>query len=414
MDSNKLKKYQCNFIKEYKEPEHKYNIFSFSIFYMAKYIRFYKDYSKDISTQRQKQFLYNLTLNIQNLERNFFGNNWYIRIFYDKSLFKFKIGSRKPWLEFITKYKNNHHVQFVEFKCNQFENKFIKESHINLFGTFARLYPIFEPNDLLETIVVFDADNIITKDYFNEILEFKKTKYDYNSFCSNYEFSYYKNNNALDNDNCYLRCGMVAFNIKIPNEIWNYILYQLKTFDDVKFAYLIDKLYDYHRQIMPEKKIKSYKDFEYGMDEIVLNYYIKKNMEKNNYKLRVVPYKPLVLPLINTIIAYMKYNSSNEVKQQDIVSTILKNILKDDYKGKLDDDLNAFNKLYYNNIKMNSSYDEILPYIEILKDNFDLLKKLNLPNTIIYFIKNIGRKNYEHVKDFDSYFFSYNFPSYLL
>jgi hypothetical protein len=158
---------------------------------------------------------------------------------------------------------------------------------------------------------------------------------------------------------------------------------------------------------MPEKKIKSYKDFEYGMDEIVLNYYIKKYMDTHNYKLRMVPYKPLVLPLINTITTYLKYNSSSAVKQKDVVTTLLKNILKEDYKGKLENDLDAFNKLYYNNIKLNSSYDEIIPYIEILKNNFELLKKLNLPNTITYFIKNIGRKNFDNIKDYDSYFYSY-------
>jgi len=433
MDSNKLKKYYCTFNKEYKEPNNKYNIFSYSLFYISKYIHFYKDFS----SEQQKKFLYNLTLNIQNLERGFFGNNWYIRIFYDKNLFKFKIGNKKPWYEFITKYKNCERVQFIEFKCQQFENKFVKESHLNLFGTFPRLYPIFEQNDLLETVVLLDADNMITKDFFNEILEFKKTKYEYNSFCSNYEFIYYnkslesilvngfsgltegyksnqgkydsKNNKGIDNDNYYLKCGMISFNVKIPIEIWNYILYQLKTFDDIKFAYLIDKLYDYHRQLMPEKKIKSYKDFEYGMDEIVLNYYIKKYMDTHNYKLRMVPYKPLVLPLINTITTYLKYNSSSAVKQKDVVTTLLKNILKEDYKGKLENDLDAFNKLYYNNIKLNSSYDEIIPYIEILKDNFELLKKLNLPNTITYFIKNIGKKNFDNIKDYDSYFYSYPF-----
>ena len=119
MDSSKLKKYYCTFIKEYKEPINKYNIFSYSLFYISKYIHFYKDFS----SEQQKKFLYNLTLNIQNLERGFFGNNWYIRIFYDKNLFKFKIGTKKPWYEFITKYKNCDRVQFIEFKCIQFENK---------------------------------------------------------------------------------------------------------------------------------------------------------------------------------------------------------------------------------------------------------------------------------------------------
>jgi hypothetical protein len=128
---------------------------------MKKYLRFYSSKARDISITRQKQFLYNLTLNIQNLERGFFGNNWYIRIFYDQSLFKFKIGKRVPWLEFIKFHKKNKRVQFVKFECNLFKNKTNKNFHLNLFGTLPRLYPIFEKNDLLDTIVIFDADNFI-------------------------------------------------------------------------------------------------------------------------------------------------------------------------------------------------------------------------------------------------------------
>ena len=73
-------KYKCNFIKQYEEPIEKYNIFSFSIFYMKKYTRHYKNFSKDISIKRQNLFLYNLVLNINNLENGFFGNNWYFRM----------------------------------------------------------------------------------------------------------------------------------------------------------------------------------------------------------------------------------------------------------------------------------------------------------------------------------------------
>ena len=118
---------ECMFKKLYEEPTEEYNVISMSVFYMDKYIRHYKNYSKDISVKRQKQFLYNLTLNIQNLDQGFLqsddGKKWYIRIFFDKSLYKFKIGNNAPWKQFIEIYKNHPSVQFVEFYCNNFINK---------------------------------------------------------------------------------------------------------------------------------------------------------------------------------------------------------------------------------------------------------------------------------------------------
>lgn len=429
-----LEKYKCNFKNEYIEPSNKYNIFSFSVFYMTKYMRFYKNYSKDITQKRQNEFLYNLTLNIQNLERGYFGDNWYIRIFYDKSLFKYKVGNQKPWVEFITKYKTNKFVQFVQFRCEQFIDKKIHDSHINLFGTLSRLYPIFKKNDLLETIAVFDADNIITKDYFDEIIKFKHSKYDYNSFCSKYEFSYYKNNNAIDKDNCYIRCGMLSVNKKLPEELWNYILYQTKTFKDIEFSNLVNKLFNYHTKLMPEKKIKTYNDFEYGMDEIILNHYIKKFFERANYKMRVVRYKPMIMSIINTIIVYIEYyyNLAWKTKSHHamldservtvmkesgekkiIINKFLKNILKDKYTGNLKKDLNSLNIIYYTKINFTSSYIQIKPYIDNLKNEIHLLKELNLPNVVLNYILNVNSTDYDNVKGFDSYFFSYSVPPYL-
>ena len=402
------KEYGCEFIKEYEEPKEPYNIFSFSVFYSTKYIRFYKNYKKDISFQRQNQFLYNLTLNIQNLEMGYFGSNWYIRIFYDESLFNFKIYNKKIWFEFIKEYKNNKYVQFVKFRCEKFINKEFKSSHINLFGTLVRLFPIFEKNDLLDTIVIFDADNIITKPYFNEIKKFKKSNYDYNSFCSKYEFSYYKNDNAFNIDNCYIRCGMLSVKKKLPEKLWTYILYQLKEFKYKKFDNLIYKLFYYHKKLMPEKNIKKYKEFEYGMDEIVLNYFVKKFFNLYKFKMRVVNYKPIIIPLINAIISYLKYYYKTK---KEIVEKILMNILKDSYTKNFNKNLDLFNELFYKNISFNSEYKDIKPYTDLLKNEVNLFNKIKLPRVIMNFIKNISFKDFECNSFFD-YFYSYKKPIY--
>jgi hypothetical protein len=398
-------KYKCNFIKEYIEPKEKYNIVSFSIFYMEKYTRHYKNYSKDISVKRQTAFLYNLVSNINNLENGFFGNNWYFRIYYDKSLFNFLINDKCPWIDFFNKYKDNKLIQFVQFNCDYFMNKDFK-SHINLFGTFARLYPLFEKNDLLETIVVFDADNFITKKYFDEIILFKKSDYDYNSFCSKYETSFYKDDNYYDPDNCYIRCGMLSVNKKLPEHLWNFILYQLKTYEDKKFADLINKLFIYHTTLMPKKKIKTYKEFEYGMDEIVLNYYVKKFFINNNFKMRVVRYRPMIMPIINTIISHIEFSYR---KNRYIINNFLHKILKNEYTGNIKNDLKNFNLLYYSK----SLNNDIKLVLTILKNNFDIIKKIGFPKVIIDFVDNVSYNNYIEANEFSDYFVTLTKPNFL-
>ncbi len=406
-----LKKYVGIFKKDYVEPKEKYNIFSFCVFYMSKYIRYFRNYSKDITEKRQLQFLYNLTLNIQNVEQGFFGDNWYIRIFYDKSLFSFHSGNSKPWVDFISMYKNHPKVQFVEFKYQEFLNKHIKDCHLNLFPTMVRLYPIFEKDPLVGVVSVCDADNLITKDLFDELILFEKSKYDYQSLCSNYEFSYYKNNSANDPDNCYIRCGMLAVKKKLPEVLWYYVLYQMKTVSNKDYDALLKKLYNYHYNLFPEKKIKCYKDFEYGSDEIALNFYIKRFFIEAKYKMRVVRYRPIIIPIINTMIAYMEYNVRKGNKE--LVQNILKNILKDAYKNNMKEDLNNFNQLFFKNTTIESNYDEVKPYLILLKKQIELFDKLGLPRSIMRFLKDVGPSDYEGVKPFSAYLYSYNFPNYM-
>ena len=406
-----LKKYGSMFKKEYDEPKEKYNIFSVCVFYMSKYIRFFKNFSKDITEKRQLQFLYNLTLNIQNVEQGFFGDNWYIRIFYDKSLFLFRSGNTKPWVDFISMYKNHPKVQFVEFKSTEFLNKHIPECHLNLFPTMMRLYPIFEKNPLLNVISVCDADNVITKGLFDELILFEKSSYDYQSLCSSYEFSYYKNNSANNADNCYIRCGMLAVKKKLPEILWFYVLYQMKEVADEDYDSLLKKLYNYHYELFPEKKIKSYKEFEYGIDEIVLNFYFKKFFNEAGFKMRVVRYRPILMPIINTIIGYMEYNVRKGKKK--LVQKILKNILNNDYKNNLKQDLNAFNQLFYKNTSLESDYDELEHYFILLKKELGLFEKLGLPKSIIKFLREVGPSDYEGVRTFSSLLYSYNFPNYM-
>ena len=229
----------------------------------------------------------------------------------------------------------------------------------------------------------------------DEINKFQKSEYDANSFCTKYEFSYYKNNsnNVVDfKPPAYLRCGMISFKRKLPVELWNYILHQIHTFSDKKFVKLLDGLHNYHKEIMPNKtQIKNYKEFEYGMDEIILNYYIKTYMEY-----------------------HYKKQGNNTINKREIVKKILQNLLGEGYTGDIKKDLNSFNQLFFTNIQYQSTYNEINKYMVLLRnpEQMKLLGELGLPNTIKRFLINFDRDNINSVLSFDNYFYSYNMPSY--
>ena len=133
-------------------------------------------------------------------------------------------------------------------------------------------------------------------------------------------------------------------------------------------------------------------------------------MDKNNYKLRVVRFKPNIVAIVSMIITYMKYNIKNN--NELLVKKILKNILKKDYKNNMEKDLNEFYNLFSQNTTYNSSYEELLPYIEILRTNYDLIEELGVLKSVLLYIKNIEKNNYESSKTFDKYMFSYSLPFY--
>jgi hypothetical protein len=403
-----LQPIKCVFDEKFTRPKKKYTVVSFSIFYSPQYMRhFYKAASKNITLRRQMQFLYNLTLNITNMDNGFIPEDWYFRIFYDKSLFSFYYNKKKPWEEFFETYRKHPRIQFVEFTCPDFLVS--KNFHINLFGTITRLYPIFQVDDNLEMIIVFDADNFITEDYVKEIEKFKKTKFDYNTFCSRFELSFYKHERTSD---CYLRTGMISTKVKLDPILWDFILTQVKVFSDKNFTVILENLQKRWEMLLPERKIKSYKEFEYGMDEIILNHYLRKLMKLEGYKLRKVRYRPMTVGMFSTMATYLKFDYKKPENRAKI-DKLLKLYLKADFKeGKINENLDNMIQLVKDNTTYNSDYKEVYPYIKPARDNIDILESLWMSNTVTAFFKEVNEQDY-NAAPFSDFFVSIDLPIYL-
>ena len=407
---------ECKFIKYYKPPPDKYVVVSFSVFYNKKYIRHTRKSTFDNTISKQLSFIYNLTLNINNLKSNKLPKNWYIRIYYDKSIFKFKYNNTYPWKVFIKQHSNFNRVQFVEYNCP----KFIKDgNHINLFGTMIRLYPIFLTNENTSLVIIFDADNTITDKYVNAVNIFMKTKYDYSILSSKYQSTLYMNDYDKDTyKDYYISMGMLICKIKFKHSYWNKLLEKISVLNSSsKFNKLITKLDKIHTLVRPNRKVESYRNFEYGMDEIIINYYLQQLFDKYNYKIYIIRFQPMVLMIYNRFELFLKYNLKNN---ENIVNNIINNImskLSNKYtKNNFNKNMNIINRSLYIFLLNNNFKYEILfkRYIKPVRDNIDELSKLFMPLTIIYFFKNIKKDDFK-VPVFSDYMKSTNVPeNYLL
>jgi hypothetical protein len=163
---------------------------------------------------------------------------------------------------------------------------------------------------------------------------------------------------------------------------------------------------------MKDKEYIKFKDFGYGIDEIILNHYIKKYLDNNNYKLRKIRFRPNIIPILTMIMTYMTYNINDNKKK--ITNEILRNILKDNYTDNLEENLANLYNLFSKNTTFDSKYEEVLPYILLLRNNYDLIEKLKVPKTILSFIKEANYDDYnEKNKIFNKYMFTFNLPFYL-
>jgi hypothetical protein len=395
------KKISCYFSENFKQPDKEYIIVSYSLFYIPQYLRhYYKKESEDISVKRQFEFATNLSQNINNIETGFLPKNWYIRIHYDDSIFQFKRKGKYIWKTFYQQYKRHPRVQWVKFNCPDFKtgNKF----HKNLFGTLPRLYPLFKNEKNVKMVLLCDADNILTKGFVDEVCAFEK---DENvgilKFCSRFEISFYQQNSW---NQCFLRMGTFASKIKFPLVYWDFILHQAKTFQDKTFQKLLDNLQRQWSNVFPDKPIRSYKEFEYGMDEIILNHYIVPLFEKRKIKSKIVRFQTNTKAIFNTLIAYFKFNY-NDPKKRLILEKILKNTLLDKYIDNFEKNIDSMQKLMKEKIKKQQMYEDVSIIIKLFQSQLISLKSLTLPETLVKFFEEVSSEDYE-AKPYDYYFVS--------
>ena len=357
---------KCSFKKYYTEPKEKYVCMSTSLFFKDNYIKYSKDLDAiNVTKNKMMSYYNNLKETEKLLSNGTYPSNFYLRIYYDKSIYKID-----KYIELFSKFKTNNKIQLVEFNCEYFKSHNV--FHISLFGTLVRFYTIFdEESKNMEYCIFTDSDNVYTKNFFDIFNTFKKSKKIVYAFNKITQIAFHGNDYMDDNDffdYIYLLAGAAIIK---KDKIFDKI-YWTKYFDNM--FYQNDLLYIFNymdfkkyaiNTVLDKEQLKqdSYYAFNYGADEIWLNYVIKKILIDNNKKDKLDLYITKDYSynlLLNRLNDLFKYNSVINTENFKIFLNKC-SFLKD----------KSYNKLSEYIINLQKDENKIINFFTNLKNNDD-------------------------------------------
>ena len=374
----------CELERFYNEPNYKYICFTTSLFYKKNYTKVSKNLKPyNVSKQKVKLFLESIIKFVKNLYNNKYPENSILRIYYDDS-----INSEPKLKNLIENLKKFNKVQLIRYKCKNI--LYNSESHQDLFGTLLRFHAIFDdksPN--MEYVVSIDADNKYTEKFIEIFEEFKKENLLVKAINNISQISFHSSDKIFNTSSDYFNFIYLlggAFFLKRNNlfniGVWNRYLQNIFKQTDLMnlFDYLDFKRFSFNCiNEQTDVQSNSYRSFNYGADEIWINYVLKKILVDNN--------------LQHLLGVYLT---------KDYKFTFLKNRLKIflEYNNKK----NKYNlDLFINDCKFlkEKTFDELLNYIDILNQknanilfknisNNEYLDRLYLQFNLKFIIKNFN------------------------
>lgn len=374
---------KCVMKRLYNEPNENYVCFSTSLFYKENYIKVTKNMKTyNVSMEKVKLFLNNIKntlVIIQKInKRKVLPMTCYYRIYYDKTLYKLK--EYKYFLDILKKIKI---VQLIEYNCEEFKNINNKSgiSHIELFGTFMRFFSIFDnesPN--MKYVLSVDADSYYKEPFFEILKRFINSKNIVSCIMNLSIFGFYVND--FDKMSFFNYSYMMGGAILIKKdkiftyEIWEQYFYNMFEQYDLMYIlnYLDFKRLAFNSMIETDVITQSYYSFNYGYDEIWINYVIKKILIDNKktellqpYITKDVNYKGI----LKRLTTFLKYNQKINKKEFDL-------FMKEfDYKS-IDD---------YEKDIMNKKFNYLKFFNKLKKNKY--LNRIYIQNSIKYIILNI-------------------------
>ncbi len=376
----------CNFEKLYNSEPDNYHLLSTCLFIKDKYLKTTYGKVRDASEYRQKQFMQVIETHAKYYDEGYWDKNTRLRIHIDKSLEK-----HEKWMNILNKYMNHPFFQWVKYDIPSKKDPEFQELHIGLIGTIIRFYPMFVKNDKISCISVVDLDSMYTENWKNEMDKFKKSNYDFHTFSSMFLIPFYSLIiPGISEDipkGFWIPAGLFSSKIKLPLWKWNrlpefigskHIMRKLRYFDMFKLAILDNKI----DQFM--------EDFEYGLDEIIINDLINYYLDKKKYTLMITnaANRPQVEFIRDRIIKYLRWN---DMKTKHMILL---------YKQ-----LNVKNLDHLEYIL--NKQDTILNLVRIFnkKNIIEFLKNLQFDRRIIYILENFNNDTLSKLIPMNKFFY---------
>ena len=262
------------------------------------------------------------------------------------------------------------------------------KKHCKLFGTLIRFHPLYIKEKNVISVNCIDSDNYISKKWLDELIKFIDSKYDINVFCSKYEFPRYKDITLKDNFECYFRAGMFSSKISFGEKKWE------KAFNDIEnpksnFTKSFNNIIKHLKVFFPDEiQNKDNLYFEFGFDEIFLNYFIKNIIYKKKYKVKYVHYQPSYSIFIDYLLIFLN-NKVNHTYTEELLG-------KHRPPYKTTDHL-------YNDFKKSIWKHYFFTKLFFLKENIDVLTKMQIDPILLKFITKENKQSCTKYPTFDSY-----------
>ena len=374
----------CNFEPLYKDEPDNYHLLSTCLFIKNKYIKTSYGKVRDVNEERQQQFMKTIAKHADTYEKGYWDKNTRLRIYIDKSLEK-----HERWINMLKKYGNHPFFQWIKYDIPGKKDPEFQDLHVGLIGTIIRFHPLFVKNDRINCISVVDIDSMYTEKWLNEINEFKKSDKDLHCFSSKFLFPFYGTIiPGISNDipkGFWIPAGLFSSKIRFPSWRWN----RLPEFIESKHIMNKMRYFDAFKMALFDNKIDQfYEDFEYGLDELIINDIVNHYLDKNKFTIMVTNAVNSPQPkfIRDRIMVYLKWNDLKTNRMINLYKMIrVKNLSHLEHVMNKMDNINGIISLFNK------------------KPIIDFLKELQIDRRIIYVIetfKNDDLKNYTPLNKF--------------
>ena len=293
----------------YTEPDMKYHLLSGCLFLKEKYIKTTNGTVRDETIRKQELITKCIEKNAKEYDKGVWGKNIRLRIYFDKSIHQ----SQRLNASF-EKYLHHPFFQWVRYDIPSMKGSSNQTFHMGLIGTIVRFHPLFVRSSNVNAVSVIDLDNNYTDKWRETFDTFMKSKYDIHYISGPFSVPFYGciiKGVTKENDPSILWCGALSFTSKcvFPRSRWNNMLANIQSNSILGRIRFLDSfkvsLYNNTSEMFME-------DFEYGLDEILLNDMVYYYIDRGLVNPMVTKIKPQAFYLLNffrkRVMDYLKWN----------------------------------------------------------------------------------------------------------